>query len=136
MSAYTKWLNLKRPWSLPDITSFSRMHKIEVTGASNLASLFLHQGCFCIALTYTQAKQHKQYYLLNPFTSNVVVGWDWTSVIWTQSLYFIQSWYQGAQLKTYIRSVWLLKFHNNLCSYSLSCIIPIILKLYCQEGGQ
>ena len=25
------------------------MHKIEVTGASDLASLFLHQGCFCIA---------------------------------------------------------------------------------------
>ena len=28
------------------------MQKIEVTGASDLASLFLHQGCFCIAYQY------------------------------------------------------------------------------------
>ena len=28
------------------------MQKIEVTGASDLASLFLHQGCFCIAILY------------------------------------------------------------------------------------
>ena len=27
------------------------MQKIEVTGASDLASLFLHEGCFCIAIT-------------------------------------------------------------------------------------
>ena len=45
-------INPKRPWPLPDITSFSRMQKIEVTGASDLASLFLHQGCFCIAYQY------------------------------------------------------------------------------------
>ena len=44
--------NLKKPWPLPDITSFSRMQKIEITGASDLASLFLHQGCFCIAYQY------------------------------------------------------------------------------------
>ena len=52
MAASTKLLNLKRPWPLPDITSFSRMQKIEVTGGSNLASLFLYQGCFCIAYKY------------------------------------------------------------------------------------
>ena len=46
MAAYTKWLNFKGPWPLPDITSFSRMQKIEVTGASDFASLFLHQGVF------------------------------------------------------------------------------------------
>ena len=28
------------------------MQKIKVTGASDLASLFLHQGCFCIAYQY------------------------------------------------------------------------------------
>ena len=47
MTAYIH--NLKRPWPLFDITSFSHMQKIEVTGASDLASLFLHQGCFCVA---------------------------------------------------------------------------------------
>ena len=45
-------INLKMPWPLPDITPFSRMQKIEVTGASHLAWLFLHQGCFCIAYQY------------------------------------------------------------------------------------
>ena len=34
------------------------MHKIEVTGASDLASLFLHQGCFCITLLYTHNNLH------------------------------------------------------------------------------
>ena len=52
MAASTKWLNLKRPWPLTDITSFSRMQKIKVTGASDLALLFSHQGCFCIAYQY------------------------------------------------------------------------------------
>ena len=28
------------------------MQKIEATGASDLASLFLHKGCFCIAYQY------------------------------------------------------------------------------------
>ena len=46
MAAYTKLLNLKRPWPLLDITSFSRMQKIEVTGASNLALLFYTKGVF------------------------------------------------------------------------------------------
>ena len=31
-----------KPWPLPDITPFSRMQKIEVTGTSDLALLFLH----------------------------------------------------------------------------------------------
>ena len=39
---------LKRLWPLPDITPFSRMQKIELTGASDLALVFLHQRCFCI----------------------------------------------------------------------------------------
>ena len=52
MAASTKCLNLKRPWPLSDITPFSYMQKIEVTGTSNLASLFYTKGGFgfCIAL--------------------------------------------------------------------------------------
>ena len=45
-----KWLNLKRPWPLPDIRSFGRMYKISkhqtLNGASNLALLFYTQGAF------------------------------------------------------------------------------------------
>ena len=50
--------NLKRPWPIHDITSFSHMQKIEVTGASDFALLFLHQGFFCIAysLYHTQGQ--------------------------------------------------------------------------------
>ena len=46
MAASTKGLNLKRPWPLPDITPFSRMQKIEVTGASDLGLLFNTKGVF------------------------------------------------------------------------------------------
>ena len=35
-----------KSWPLPDITPFSCMQKIEVTGASNLASLFYIKGVF------------------------------------------------------------------------------------------
>ena len=44
MAASTKSFDLKRPWPPPDITLFSRMQKIEVTGASDLASLFYTEG--------------------------------------------------------------------------------------------
>ena len=44
MAASTKWLNLKRPWTLPDITPFSRMQQVEVCGASDLTSLFYTKG--------------------------------------------------------------------------------------------
>ena len=58
MAASTNLLNLKRPWPLTDITPFSRMQKVEVTGASDLALFFytkgvlysisiLFVGCFC-----------------------------------------------------------------------------------------
>ena len=40
-----KWLvKSQKALSLPDITSFSRMQKIEVTGASDLALLFYTKG--------------------------------------------------------------------------------------------
>ena len=58
MAASTKCLNFKKAWPLPDITSFSCMQKIVVTGTSDLASLFYTKGvlysisipfvgCFC-----------------------------------------------------------------------------------------
>ena len=46
------------------------MQKIEVTGAPDLALLFLHQGCFCIAFLYTAlirmlvASPEAHYYIL------------------------------------------------------------------------
>ena len=36
------------PWPLPDIILFSRLHT-NLIGTSDLASLFLHRGCFCLA---------------------------------------------------------------------------------------
>ena len=71
MAASTKGLNLKRPWPLPDITPFSRMQKMKITDACDLASLFLHQGCFCIATLYStfscsvsyELSANKQFYL-------------------------------------------------------------------------
>ena len=41
-----------RPWPLPDIIPLSHMQKLEVTSGFDLASLFLLQGCFCIAYQY------------------------------------------------------------------------------------
>ena len=45
-----KRIKSQKAWPLPDITPFSHMQKIEITGASDLASLFytntfLNQAC-------------------------------------------------------------------------------------------
>ena len=40
------------PGPAPDIRFYSRMYELKLTGASDLASLFLHLWCFCLAYRY------------------------------------------------------------------------------------